>query len=81
VWVKDSLVMGRMDYRYRHEPIYYGWTPGAPHRAVPTRDQDTVWEVARPKRSLEHPAQPRLLSISPLIEQGNCVVLTPGAHD
>lgn len=27
VWVKDSLVMGRMDYHYRHEPIYYGWTP------------------------------------------------------
>ncbi len=55
VWVKDSLVMGRMDYHYRHEPIYYGWTPGAPHHAVPTRDQDTVWEIPRPKRSLEHP--------------------------
>jgi DNA modification methylase len=55
VWVKDSLVMSRMDYHYRHEPIYYGWSPGAPHNAVPTRDQDTVWEVPRPKRSLEHP--------------------------
>jgi DNA modification methylase len=55
VWVKDSLVMSRMDYHYRHEPIYYGWTPGAPHNAVPTRDQDTVWECPRPKRSLEHP--------------------------
>jgi DNA modification methylase len=55
VWVKDALVMSRMDYHYRHEPIYYGWTPGAPHNAVPTRDQDTVWECARPKRSIEHP--------------------------
>jgi site-specific DNA-methyltransferase (adenine-specific) len=55
VWVKDSLMMGRMDYHYRHEPIYYGWTPGAPHNAVPMRDQDTVWEFARPKRCLEHP--------------------------
>lgn len=55
VWIKDSLVMSRMDYHYRHEPIYYGWTPGAPHNAVPTRDQDTVWECARPKRSIEHP--------------------------
>ncbi len=55
VWVKDSLVMGRMDYHYRHEPIYYGWTPGAPHHSVPTRDQDTVWECPRPKRSLDHP--------------------------
>lgn len=32
VWVKDSLVLSRMDYHYRHEPIYYGWTPGAPRR-------------------------------------------------
>lgn len=55
VWVKDSLVMGRSDYHYRHEPIYYGWTPGAARHAVPTRDQDTVWEFPRPKRSLEHP--------------------------
>src|ERR1051326_5636841 len=44
-----------MTYHSRHEPIYYGWTPGAPHHAVPTRDQDTIWECARPKRSLEHP--------------------------
>jgi len=55
VWVKDSLVMSRMDYHYRHEPIYYGWTPGGTHNAVPTRDQDTVWECPRPKRSIEHP--------------------------
>jgi site-specific DNA-methyltransferase (adenine-specific) len=55
VWVKDSLVMSRMDYHYRHEPIYYGWTPGGPHNAVPTRDQDTVWQCPRPKRSVEHP--------------------------
>jgi DNA modification methylase len=56
VWVKDSLVMGRMDYHYRHEPIYFGWTPGAAHHPVPTRDQDTVWEIPRPKASPEHPS-------------------------
>lgn len=55
IWVKDSLVMGRMDYHYRHEPIYYGWTPGAAHNPVPSRDQDTIWEFPRPRRSLEHP--------------------------
>ena len=55
VWVKDSLVMGRMDYHYRHEPLYFGWTPGAAHHPVPTRDQDTVWEIPRPKASPEHP--------------------------
>jgi DNA modification methylase len=56
VWVKDLLVMGRMDYHYRHEVIYYGWSPGGTHHAAPTRDQDTVWEIPRPKRSAEHPS-------------------------
>jgi site-specific DNA-methyltransferase (adenine-specific) len=55
VWVKDSMVLGRSDYHYKHEPIYYGWKPGAPHRAPPDRTQVSVWEVARPKRSAEHP--------------------------
>jgi DNA modification methylase len=55
VWVKDSLVMGRSDYHYRHEPIFYGWTPGAAHRQPPDRKGDTVWEIPRPKRSEEHP--------------------------
>ena len=55
VWVKDSLVMGRADYHYRHEPIYYGWTPGAAHHAVTDRTQDTVWEIPRPKKSADHP--------------------------
>jgi site-specific DNA-methyltransferase (adenine-specific) len=55
VWVKDSLVMGRADYHYRHESIFYGWTPGGAHQTPPDRKQDTVWEVARPKVNKEHP--------------------------
>tara|TARA_R110000824_G_scaffold86945_2_gene214731 strand:+ start:1612 stop:2835 length:1224 start_codon:yes stop_codon:yes gene_type:complete len=55
VWVKDRFVMGRADYHYRHENIIYGWKPGAAHHAVPTRDQDSVWEFKRPGRSPEHP--------------------------
>jgi site-specific DNA-methyltransferase (adenine-specific) len=55
VWVKDTLVMGRADYHYRHESIFYGWTPGAAHQEPPDRKQDTVWEIARPKANKEHP--------------------------
>lgn len=55
VWVKDTLVMGRADYHYRHESLLYGWTPGAAHQEPPDRKQDTVWEIARPKASKEHP--------------------------
>jgi DNA modification methylase len=31
IWVKDSLVLGRQDYNWQHEPILYGWKPGAAH--------------------------------------------------
>jgi len=54
-WVKDSFVMGHSDYHYRHEPIFYGWKPGAAHYFIADRTQDTVWDIPRPKRSTEHP--------------------------
>jgi DNA modification methylase len=31
IWVKNSMVLGRSDYHYKHEPIVYGWMPGAAH--------------------------------------------------
>ena len=55
VWAKDSFVLGRQDYHWRHEPILYGWKQGAAHYWIGDRDQDTVWEIPRPKRSAEHP--------------------------
>ncbi len=55
VWVKQSLVLGRQDYQWRHEPILYGWKPGATHYFVQDRTQTTVWEIDRPSRSSEHP--------------------------
>jgi len=55
VWLKNSLVMGRSDYHYRHESIFYGWKPGATHTEPPDRKGDTIWEFDRPSRSGEHP--------------------------
>ena len=55
VWVKDTLVMGRADYHYKHEVIYYGWTPGGSHNWYHDRKQTTVIEIDRPKRNAEHP--------------------------
>lgn len=42
VWVKNSLVLGRQDYQWRHEPILYGWKPGAGHRWHGGRKRSTV---------------------------------------
>jgi site-specific DNA-methyltransferase (adenine-specific) len=55
IWVKNSLVLSRLDYHYRHEPIFYGWAPGKAHREPPDRKQDSVWEFNRPSRSDMHP--------------------------
>lgn len=55
IWVKQSLVMGRQDYHCKHEPILYGWAPGASHNWYADRKQTTVLEFDRPFRNAEHP--------------------------
>ncbi len=55
IWVKQSLVMGRQDYHWKHEPILYGWAPGASHNWYSDRKQTTVLEFDRPHRNAEHP--------------------------
>jgi len=57
VWVKQSFVLGRSDYHYRHEPILYGWREGGPHYFTADRTQDSVFEVNRPMASELHPTQ------------------------
>ncbi|MBY6055393.1 site-specific DNA-methyltransferase [Leisingera daeponensis] len=42
IWEKPSLVLGRSDYQWRHEPILYGWKPGAAHSWYGARDKTTV---------------------------------------
>jgi DNA modification methylase len=44
VWVKDSLVLGRSDYQWQHEPILYGWKPTASHKWYGDRKSTTVAE-------------------------------------
>lgn len=47
IWIKPNFVFGRSDYHYRHEPCFYGWTPGAGHRWLGSRDQSSVFEAGR----------------------------------
>ena len=42
IWEKNSLVLGRQDYHWRHEPILYGWKEGEAHYFVDDRTQDTI---------------------------------------
>lgn len=55
IWKKQSLVMGRQDFHWIHEPILYGWKPGSAHYWYNDRKQTTVLEFARPSKSPDHP--------------------------
>lgn len=55
IWVKNSMVMGRQDYHWKHEPCLYGWKEGAVHGWYADRKQTTVLNFERPQRNAEHP--------------------------
>ena len=55
IWVKNSMVMGRQDYQWKHEPCLYGWKDGASHNWHSDRKQTTVLEFNKPLRNSEHP--------------------------
>lgn len=54
IWNKNSLVLGRQDYQWKHEPCLYGWKDGT-HGWYNDRKQTTVIDFDRPTRSGEHP--------------------------
>jgi site-specific DNA-methyltransferase (adenine-specific) len=55
IWKKSSLVMGRQDYHWQHEPCLYGWKEGAAHLWATDRKQTTILEFSKPSRNGEHP--------------------------
>ena len=55
IWVKNSMVMGRQDYQWKHEPCLYGWLAGDSHKWYSDRKQTTIIEFDRPSRNGEHP--------------------------
>jgi DNA modification methylase len=55
IWKKQTMVMGRQDYHWKHEPCLYGWKDGAGHLWATDRKQTTILDFDRPSRSTEHP--------------------------
>lgn len=55
IWVKDTLVMGRQDYQWQHEPCLYGWKLGAAHYWNSNRKQTTIWRFDKPRANRIHP--------------------------
>ena len=55
IWVKNSLVLGRSDYQWQHEPILYGFLQNGKHPWYSDRKQTTIWNYDKPKRNENHP--------------------------
>lgn len=80
IWVKSSLVLGRQDYQWKHEPCLYGWKDGAGHTWLSDRSQTTVLEFDKPARNGEHPTM-KPVPLFLYLTQNSCpaagVVLDP----
>jgi DNA modification methylase len=70
VWIKQTFVLGRSDYHYRHEPILYGWLESGRHFFIDDRTQDSVFEINRPLASEMHPTTKPIELIARMI--ANC---------
>lgn len=55
IWAKNSLVLGRSDYQWQHEPVLYGFLQNGKHPWYADRKQTTIWNYDKPKRSANHP--------------------------
>lgn len=71
VWIKNTFVMGRQDYQWRHEPILYGWKLGASHYFIDDRTLSTVLEFDKPNRNAEHPTMKPVELVAYLIRNSS----------
>lgn len=61
VWIKDRFVLSRQDYNWQHEPIIYGWKPGAAHRWFGGYTPSTL--IADDDRPLDQWSKPELVEM------------------
>lgn len=78
IWVKNSLVLGRSDYQWQHEPVLYGFLQNGKHMWYSDRKQTTIWNFDKPKRNKIHPtSKPLDLLAYPISNstQANAIVI------
>lgn len=73
IWAKNTFTIGRQDYQWQHEPILYGWKPGAGHYFVDDRSQSTIWEYDKPKKNELHPTMKPLELVGRAINNSSLV--------
>ena len=80
IWVKNSMVLGRSDYQWQHEPVLYGFLQNGKHfwSSKAGRSQTTIWNFDKPKKNKNHPtSKPLDLLAYPIgnSSQENAVVI------
>lgn len=70
IWSKNSMVLGRQDYQWQHEPCLYGWNEGS-HAWYSDRKQTTILKFDRPSRSKEHPTMKPIALFDYLIKNSS----------
>ncbi len=65
VWVKNNHVLGRCDYHYKHEPIFYGWAKT--HKFYGGSSCFSVLEFPKPQKNDLHPTMKPIELIAQLV--------------
>lgn len=78
IWKKQSLVLGRSPYQWKHEPVLYVWKKKGKHQWYTGRKESTIWEFDKPRKNGDHPTmKPLPLLAYPInnSSMSNCIVL------
>jgi len=62
IWIKNNHVLGRSDYNYAHEPIFYGWKDEG-HKFY-GRAETSIWDYNKPHAAKLHPTMKPIALIS-----------------
>ena len=77
IWAKDTLVLSRKDYHTQYEPLWYGWYEGPDGKAkrlrpLEDRKQSDLWQIPRPKVSVEHPTMKPVTLVAKALTNSSC---------
>lgn len=72
MWVKNSATfsIGRLDYDYQHEPIFYTWAK-THHNYRAGENRTTVWRYDKPRKCDLHPTMKPVALVANAIYDGS----------
>lgn len=68
VWVKNNHVLGRCDYHYKHEPVFFGWKENGTHEFFGGSSCFSVLSFDKPMKNDLHPTMKPVALCQQLIE-------------